>query len=59
MSALPKPYYQPAEYLQLERAAEYKSDYLAGEIYAMAEASEAHIIDHAQYCERARQPVPG
>ena len=42
MSALPKPYYQPAEYLTLERAAAYKSEYLAGEIYAMAGSSEAH-----------------
>ncbi len=44
MSALPKSYYEPAEYLALERAAEYKSEYFAGEIYAMAGASEAHII---------------
>ena len=44
MSALPTPYYEPAEYLRLERAAAYKSEYFAGEIYAMAGASEAHII---------------
>jgi Uma2 family endonuclease len=33
----------PEEYLALERTAEYKSEYLAGEIFAMAGASERHI----------------
>ncbi|MDQ2807104.1 MAG: Uma2 family endonuclease [Chloroflexota bacterium] len=42
MASLPKPYYEPAEYLTLERAAAYKSEYLAGEIFAMAGASEEH-----------------
>jgi len=42
MASQPKPYYTPEEYLALERAAEYKSEYLAGEIFAMAGASEAH-----------------
>jgi Uma2 family endonuclease len=42
MISQPKPYYTPEEYLALERAADYKSDYLAGEIFAMAGASEEH-----------------
>src|SRR3954451_16423043 len=44
MVAQSKPYYTPQEYLALERAAEYKSEYLAGEIFAMSGASEAHNI---------------
>ena len=34
--------FTPQEYLTLERNAEYKSEYLSGEIFAMAGASQAH-----------------
>ncbi|MGZ8219469.1 Uma2 family endonuclease [Methylomagnum sp.] len=34
--------YSPAEYLALERAAEYKSEYVDGHIYAMTGASREH-----------------
>ena len=37
-----KNYYTPQEYLWLEKRANYKSEYLEGEIYAMAGGSPAH-----------------
>ena len=40
--AQPKPIYTGDEYLALERAAEYRSEYLDGEIYAMAGESVPH-----------------
>ena len=44
MSAQPQPYYTPEEYLALERAAEYKSEYLDGEIFAMVGTSTQHNV---------------
>jgi len=44
MSALQKTFLSPAQYLELERNAEFKSEYYAGEMYAMAGASEAHVL---------------
>src|SRR5947207_3619005 len=37
-------YISPEEYLRRERQAEYKSEYLNGEIFAMAGASEQHNL---------------
>lgn len=42
MSALPKHTPTPAEYLEQERAADYKSEYIAGEIFAMSGAKLNH-----------------
>jgi Uma2 family endonuclease len=42
MSSLPKPRYTPEQYLEMERKAEFKSEYVNGEILAMAGASLEH-----------------
>jgi Uma2 family endonuclease len=39
----PQPRLTPEEYLALERTAAYKSEYYAGELFAMAGASERHV----------------
>lgn len=44
MSALPKRYFTPEEYLLLENNAEYRSQYVAGKIYAMAGAQPEHSL---------------
>jgi Uma2 family endonuclease len=43
MASVARQTYTPEEYLELERKAEHKSEYVNGEIYAMAGASAAHI----------------
>ena len=44
MSALSKRRFTPEEYLALECAAEYKSQYVAGEIFAMSGAQPEHVL---------------
>ena len=44
MSTQPKTFLTPEQYLEIERAAEYKSDYCDGEMFAMAGAGEAHNV---------------
>jgi Uma2 family endonuclease len=42
MSTQSKPYLTPEQYLEIERKAEFKSEYYHGEMFAMAGASFAH-----------------
>ena len=42
MSTQPKPRLTPEEYLEIERKAEFKSEFYDGEMYAMSGAREAH-----------------
>ena len=43
MTALPKRYFTPEEYLILEDQAPYKSQYVDGEIFSMAGAEPEHV----------------
>lgn len=42
MSSKADPYISPEEYLAIERQAEFRSEYIDGEVYAMAGASKSH-----------------
>ncbi len=44
MSLQPKASLTPEDYLAIERQAEYKSEYFHGEMFAMAGASERHVL---------------
>lgn len=44
MSLQPKPLLSREEYLVLERAAAYKSEYFRGEVFAIAGASPSHVL---------------
>ncbi len=44
MSTQPKTFLTPEQYLEIERAAPYKSEYYAGEMFAMAGAREGHNL---------------
>jgi len=44
MASVAKPYITEAEYLARERAAEFRSEYYRGEMFAMAGATKEHEI---------------
>jgi Uma2 family endonuclease len=44
MTTHPQPRLSPEEYLRIERAAEWKSEYIDGEMFAMAGASRRHVL---------------
>lgn len=44
MPTLPKTHLTPEQYLEIERKAEFKSEYYDGEMFAMASAGEAHNL---------------
>jgi Uma2 family endonuclease len=44
MASNPKTFITPEEYLELERKAEFKSEYFNGEIFAMGGASPRHVL---------------
>ncbi len=44
MSTQAKTFLTPEEYLEIERKAEFKSEYFNGEMFAMAGAKEAHNL---------------
>jgi len=64
MSTQPKTFLSEAQYLEIERQAEYKSEYLNGEMFAMSGARAAHnllvanlIIELGQQLRPRRCPV--
>lgn len=54
MSALPKQTYTPEEYLALERKASTRSEYINGQIYAMAGASREHNLIALNFASEIR-----
>ncbi len=44
MSSQPKSYISPEQYLEIERKAEFRSEYFQGEMFAMSGAQEPHVL---------------
>lgn len=59
MSQQIKSFVTPAEYLALERKAEYKSEYLHGEIFAMTGASRKHNLIAVNTASSLNQQLRG
>lgn len=59
MSAIPKRKLTPEEYLEMERKAEYKSEYFDGEIFAMAGAKRNHTKIVGNLCGLLWQHLKG
>lgn len=58
MTSRPRNIVSPETYLALERAADFKSDYINGEIYAMAGASPEHNLIAANMIAAIRPQLP-
>jgi Uma2 family endonuclease len=54
---LPKSYLTPEKYLELERKAEFKSEYYAGEMFAMSRAREGHNLIAGNVLGELRQQL--
>ncbi len=59
MSAIPKTKITPEEYLEMERKAEYKSEYFNGEVFAMAGARRRHNVITWNIGGELRQKLKG
>lgn len=59
MSRQVKTYITPEEYLAIERAAEYKNEYVNGEIFAMTGASRKHNLIAINIASELRQELKG
>jgi Uma2 family endonuclease len=59
MSRQVKSYVTPEEYLAIERAAEYKNEYVNGEIFAMTGASRKHNLAALNVAGELRQQLKG
>ena len=59
MSSVAHQYYTPEEYLALERKADYKSEYINGQIYAMSGASREHILISVNLAGELRSQLRG
>ena len=59
MSAIPKRKLTPEEYLEIERRAEYKSEYFNGEVFAMAGARRRHNVIAWNIGSELRQKLKG
>jgi Uma2 family endonuclease len=57
MSTQPKTFLTPEQYLEIERAAERKSEYYDGEMFAMAGAKEAHNLVVSNLVARLHQQL--
>jgi len=59
MASLPIKPYTPDEYLAIEREADFKSEYLSGEMFAMAGASERHDLIAGNLIAEVRTQLKG
>src|SRR5436190_8120239 len=59
MSTAPKMKLTPAEYLAIERQAEFKSEYYRGEMFAMAGASRQHCFVKDNLAGELHQQLKG